>query len=92
VKKYKDYSVEQLVSDEFFQQWVKTEHTETKKIWENWLQENPEKEEEVREARIIILSFNLSANDHNDIETEIQLEKLMLKINEQERHPLNKKD
>jgi transmembrane sensor len=80
VKKYSTYSVEQFVSDEFFQQWVKTEDSAIQKFWEEWVYQNPQKSDEVVEAREIVLSFHLSQCEEYDLATENQLEKLMQKI------------
>ncbi|UZR97306.1 FecR family protein [Chondrinema litorale] len=52
---YKDFQLEHFLTDSFFISWVKKPDTASEHFWLNWLQNNPEKEELITEARKIIL-------------------------------------
>ncbi len=51
---YKNFTAHDFAIDEFFQAWVKGESTEAKAFWENWLLYNPERRNEILEARKIL--------------------------------------
>ena len=53
--KYDTFTTEELVADEFFQQWVLQPNKSNTAFWENWVQQHPEKQETVREAQEIVL-------------------------------------
>lgn len=55
---YDTYTVEDLVADESFIQWVKNPTDESNTYWSAWLSQNPEKEPIIREAQQIILMLN----------------------------------
>ena len=52
---YKDYQLEDFLTDDFFVKWVKKPDTASDHFWSKWLGNNPEKEVLVTEARKIIL-------------------------------------
>jgi len=52
---YTNYSVVDFVMDEYFQQWVLQPDKETDTFWYQWLKDHPEKDNEVKEARKLIL-------------------------------------
>ncbi|MBT32265.1 MAG: hypothetical protein CMO01_21595 [Thalassobius sp.] len=52
---YKDFQLEHFLTDSFFISWVKKPDTASEHFWLNWLQNNPEKEELITEARMVIL-------------------------------------
>lgn len=49
--KYKEYSVEDFVKDDYFQKWVLDSDRMTANFWTNWLSQNPDKKEEIQRAR-----------------------------------------
>lgn len=53
--KYHKYSTEEFIADDFFQQWVLEPDQKSTTFWENWLQQHPEKQETISEAREIVL-------------------------------------
>jgi len=54
---YKNYSLEDFLSDDSFLQWVKHPDEANQTFWKNWLKQHPEKLQTVEEARGIILSL-----------------------------------
>jgi len=56
--KYKDYSVEDFMKDEFFVKWVKGDDPHVNDFWEKWIDANPEKRGIIHEAQHLILSLN----------------------------------
>ncbi|WP_439487193.1 FecR family protein [Algoriphagus sp.] len=56
--KYKDFDIENFISDEFFVQWVKYPSENNKHFWEKWLEQHPDKREIVNEAANFIRSVN----------------------------------
>jgi len=61
--KYIHYIEKDFIEDEYFQKWVLDSDSETRKYWENWILEHPEKKETVESAAHIILQINF---DHSD--------------------------
>jgi ferric-dicitrate binding protein FerR (iron transport regulator) len=51
---YRHASATDLAVDENFIQWVKKPTVESNSFWEHWLQENPDRQEEVQEARELV--------------------------------------
>ncbi|WP_335965399.1 FecR domain-containing protein [Galbibacter sp. PAP.153] len=49
--KYREYSVEDFVKDDYFQKWVLDSDRMTANFWTNWLSQNPDKKEEIQRAR-----------------------------------------
>src|SRR4051794_24631840 len=78
MNKYKNFSVEDFLQDEFFNQWVMYRAPDDSKLWERWLEDNPEMQEVVDEAKSIILAFNympdsISAEFYTNLKERIDL-------------------
>ncbi len=56
--KYKDFHIEDFLKDEFFITWVKQSDEETDHFWKKWLENHPEKRQDVLAASEIIQSIN----------------------------------
>ena len=58
MKPYQTYSALDFACDEDFLNWVKytDRYPYLDKFWQNWLEENPEKQEVIDEARSMILA------------------------------------
>lgn len=54
---YENFSATDFILDEYFQEWVLAPSGESDKFWREWLEENPEKNVVVNEARKAILSI-----------------------------------
>lgn len=61
--KYTHYLEKDFIADEYFQKWVLDSDGETRKYWENWILEHPEKKETVENAAYFILQLNSNQND-----------------------------
>lgn len=57
MNKYKNFSIEDFLQDEFFNQWVKDPTSTDSKSWEIWLESNPDMWTVVQEAKKIICDF-----------------------------------
>ncbi|GAB2775588.1 FecR family protein [Rhabdobacter roseus] len=55
MKRYRDYTPEELALDESFQRWVKDHTDEDQRFWSAWVTQNPDREVLVREARQLLL-------------------------------------
>jgi transmembrane sensor len=55
--KYKDFSVEDFLQDEFFRRWVEDPFCKDAELWERWLDVNTNMQGVVDEAKGILLSF-----------------------------------
>lgn len=60
---YYHYLEKDFIADEYFQKWVLDPDGETRKYWENWILEHPEKKETVENAAYFILQLNSNQND-----------------------------
>ncbi len=74
--KYKNFSVEDFLQDEFFNHWVKYPSQEDDGLWEKWLKNNPEKQETVEQAKNMIMAFaqqpkQLSEDFYSRLKTRI---------------------
>lgn len=60
-KTFKDYTVQDFILDEQFQDWVLHPDVDNNDFWHNWLQANPDKHKTLEEAAIILrnLDFNV---------------------------------
>lgn len=56
--KYIHYTEKDFIEDEYFQKWVIDPDGETRKYWENWILEHPEKKETVENAANFILQLS----------------------------------
>lgn len=57
--KYLNFDALELATDDFFQSWVVSPTQESSTFWNDFLKENPSKEEIVAEARALVLSLNI---------------------------------
>jgi transmembrane sensor len=70
VKKYVNFSVNDFVTDDYFQYWVAHPAEESASVfWQAWLRQHPEKREDVEEARAILESIRFSNHtlSHEDL-------------------------
>lgn len=56
--KFKDYQLEDFLTDEFFIQWVKNPNENTIHFWEKWIEANANKKEVVMQAASFIRSID----------------------------------
>lgn len=57
---YLDYSLEDFLTDEHFQQWVLFPDEKNSPFWENWLQQHPEKQPLIEKARQLLKAMALN--------------------------------
>lgn len=77
--KYQEYKAEDFASDESFQNYFYKNNREDRGYWEDWIDQNPEKEAEVNKAIEILetMSFHLKRE-----ETHLALQRLKKGMNE----------
>jgi ferric-dicitrate binding protein FerR (iron transport regulator) len=61
--KYTDYSADDLIKDEFFQQWVFSPNEERNRFWMDFLENYPGHRERVEEARQFLSFFHVKDKD-----------------------------
>lgn len=57
---HKDYTIEQLVLDSYFRQWVYGELPEEDVFWESWMAENPDRTYLVEQAKFIVEALRMN--------------------------------
>lgn len=57
---YKNFTIEDFLADEFFQQWVVAPDNKTDTFWKNWIQENPDKRIVIQQAVRIACHIDFS--------------------------------
>jgi len=51
---YRHYTATDFVTDPFFRSWILNQDPETAGFWESWMKENPDRREELDEARALL--------------------------------------
>jgi ferric-dicitrate binding protein FerR (iron transport regulator) len=68
---YLDYSLEDFLADEYFQQWVLNPEKDTARFWESWLLLHPDRQPVVEQARqLIVYMANQNESAFSDSQTE----------------------
>ena len=62
MNKYKNFSTDDFVLDDFFCAWVISPNEETNQFWKNWQQHHPHKKTTIEEARTIVLTLKETSN------------------------------
>jgi ferric-dicitrate binding protein FerR (iron transport regulator) len=74
---YLDYSLEDFLADERFQQWILSPEKENCQFWENWLEAHPEKQPLIEQASQML---KLMALHENPAVGDKQIEKVWQRI------------
>lgn len=51
---YRHYTATDFVTDPFFRSWILEQESSAAAFWENWIKENPDRQEELDEARALL--------------------------------------
>lgn len=67
---YEKFSVYDFTMDQSFKEWVNNPNSDEGRFWKKWLEENPDKEETVQEARqlILLLDFGTDVLSPTDVD------------------------
>ena len=65
---YRYYCSEDFIWDTDFRAWVLNPTQENNRIWNNWLAENPDQNEAVRQAREVVLALQCEEASLQDSE------------------------
>ncbi|MFC5410767.1 FecR family protein [Larkinella bovis] len=57
---YSQFTADDFIKDELFQDWILQPNRQNKLFWENWLANNPDRKPEVEKARNILLSIEFT--------------------------------
>jgi transmembrane sensor len=57
MKEFNNYSFEDLILDDSFREYVDGSNEESVIFWNNWIQEHPERSEEIRKSRIVLITL-----------------------------------
>tara|TARA_R110002049_G_scaffold151181_1_gene314741 strand:+ start:1676 stop:2878 length:1203 start_codon:yes stop_codon:yes gene_type:complete len=60
--KYKDYTTEDFIKDEYFQKWILDSDEMTNTFWSNWLLDNPDKKEILERAIKLVQLINFDSD------------------------------
>jgi transmembrane sensor len=78
--KYKKAAVNDFISDENFQNWILQPNEEINEFWNNWLEANPERREEVADAREVLLNIKFKEEIPQVGQVQNALKRNLLKI------------
>lgn len=67
---YREYNTEQLAQDSSFIRWARKKEPSDTRFWEKWLLENPDKEQEVKQARRLVKAIRFEAKEMTDDRVE----------------------
>jgi ferric-dicitrate binding protein FerR (iron transport regulator) len=83
---YKDYQVEDFLSDDFFVAWIKQPDAASDHFWQKWLEKHPEKAHIVAEAKWTIQSVKYR---NQFVPTELEYLEVLEKVHQQRRSRLH---
>lgn len=81
MNKLRNSSFEDLILDETFKEYVQETNNESVKYWNNWIQDHPEKAEDVKKARTVLLALLGNRKAEITVDKDESLKKLMKEIN-----------
>ncbi|MCE7065472.1 FecR family protein [Dyadobacter sp. CY326] len=85
--RYQNFTVEDFVWDSFFRQWVLSPTSETDKIWQEWLEKNPESRLKTEQAEGIVRALRLNEPQISDPEITRIVKETMGRIETAEKYP-----
>ncbi len=90
MEKYKNSTLQDLVWNDLFREWVLSPTIETNAQWHQWLSENPEKWDIVNEASEIVRAIKVKEPSINDQEIRKLVQQTIQKVKNEEK--LSEKD
>ena len=81
---YKNFKPEDFASDASFRRWVLEGNDYDTIFWENWIDNNPDKSEDVENGKNVLLSITNAFNQISEDEIEEELGKLEFKLDEKD--------
>jgi transmembrane sensor len=67
---YENFKTEDFIHDALFREWVLENTPEAKRFWDLWLIQNPERREDIKVAKTIVLSFKIKETPTEEAEIE----------------------
>ena len=77
----RNYSFEDLILDETFNEYVKATNEESVIFWSNWIHDHPEKADDVKKAKTILITLLGNRKIEIAVDKDESLKKLMKEIN-----------
>lgn len=88
---YSQYTVEDFIEDPVFIEWVLMPGPELNLFWENWLLDHPEKLEEIRRSKKLLLAFQYYKEYPRDENRKRKSWAAIERINEEDKNKAGKK-
>jgi transmembrane sensor len=88
MKDYRLFDIYDFLSDDDFIRWVKEGKKADNELWNNWLDQNPEKHIIIAEARRILKALELKQEHVSEPEKNAEIKKLLQTIQETSIEPL----
>ncbi|MFW5761836.1 MAG: FecR family protein [Cyclobacteriaceae bacterium] len=86
---YRDFELENFLTNEYFVSWVKNPDAESNYFWQHWLEQNPEKKDVVDQAKKVILAIELEHPPASEQENSEVLEGILREIDRHNATALN---
>jgi ferric-dicitrate binding protein FerR (iron transport regulator) len=67
---YNNFDIEDFIHDAFFREWVLNNTPDSKRFWEAWLLQNPDKKETIETAKTLVQSLDIKEIPLNAAEIE----------------------
>jgi transmembrane sensor len=77
-----DESITDLITDESFQQWVRSPEPASNAYWQNWLAQHPERKTQAEQARAILLSVQFTKTPTAEIDQVGMWQKIQAQLEE----------
>ncbi|MCD2424868.1 FecR domain-containing protein [Niabella pedocola] len=85
--KYRQYVLGDFLCDEYFQDWIHLPDEEKNAFWEQWLQANPGKQQEIGLAREILFNIGFKTSRPDPLNVEASLNRALAAIEECKQRP-----
>lgn len=86
--KYPEFSSDDFIKDDHFQQWVLSPDESNIRFWENFIRQHPHKQAEVQEARQFLLLFHFRESDVFQSRISSLKKRIDAEIDQPEHHPI----
>lgn len=85
---YSEFSADDFIKDDYFQQWVLSPDESNIRFWENFVRQHPYKQAAVQEARQFLLLFHFREGDVFQSRISSLKKRIDAEIDQTERHPV----
>jgi ferric-dicitrate binding protein FerR (iron transport regulator) len=86
---YSEFSSDDFIKDDHFQQWVLSPDESNIRFWENFIRQHPYKQAEIQEARQFLLLFHFRESDVFQSRISSLKKRIDAEIDQTEHHPIH---